>query len=79
MQEVFDLCTNSEGGITWDIAYDMPIFYRRFNIKKIIERREKEREAAENKNGTITATNALQKIAQKPDKQPDYKAKVPKQ
>jgi hypothetical protein len=78
MKELFDLCTNSEGGITWDIAYDMPIFYRRFNLEQIIERREKENEAANNQKGTITEKNVMKKITQHPDKKPDFKTKAPK-
>lgn len=77
MRELFDLSTNSDGGITWDIAYNMPIFYRRFNIKKIIEKREKENEGIEKKNGTITNDNVVDKIKNTPLKKPDYRAKVP--
>ena len=41
-QEIFHLVYNSNGGFTHDEIYTMPVFLRYFNIKMLIEQREKE-------------------------------------
>ena len=45
--EIFNLVYHGKGGFTWESVYDMPIFLRRFYIKKIneyIEEQNKEHE-----------------------------------
>jgi hypothetical protein len=41
-QEIFHLVYNSNGGFTHDEIYSMPVFLRYFNIKMLIEQKEKE-------------------------------------
>lgn len=41
-QEIFHLVYNANGGFTHDEIYSMPVFLRYFNIKMLIEQKEKE-------------------------------------
>jgi hypothetical protein len=41
-QEIFHLVYNANGGFTHDEVYSMPVFLRYFNIKMLIEQKEKE-------------------------------------
>ena len=41
-QEIFHLVYNVNGGFTHDEVYSMPVFLRYFNIKMLIEQKEKE-------------------------------------
>lgn len=47
-EEIANLYYNSNGGITHDEAYSMPVFLRHFNVKWIIAQRQKEQENAAN-------------------------------
>lgn len=49
--EIFNLLYYGKGGFTWECVYSMPIFLRRFYIKKI--------------NETITAENAANEKSRK--------------
>ena len=46
-QEIFHLCYNSNGSFTHDEVYSMPSFLRHFNLKMLIEQKEKENIANE--------------------------------
>jgi len=43
-EEIFNLCYYSEGGFTQDIVYNLPIYLRRFYIRKLVDVRKKESE-----------------------------------
>lgn len=43
--EIFNLVYYGKGGFTWECVYEMPIFLRRFYIKKINEAIEEENKA----------------------------------
>ena len=51
-QEIFHLCYNSNGSFTHDEVYSMPVFLRYFNLKMLIEQRNKENKASEPKQPT---------------------------
>jgi hypothetical protein len=48
-QEIFHLVYNTNGGFTHDEVYSMPVFLRYFNIKMLIEQKEKESKQANDK------------------------------
>ena len=45
--EVFDLVYHGKGGFTWHDVYNLPVFLRRFYIKKIVKALEDKAEAIE--------------------------------
>lgn len=45
-QELFYLWYNSNGGVTHDEAYSMPVYLRNFNLRMIMEQRKKEADQA---------------------------------
>lgn len=46
-EEIFNLSYYSQGGFTQDVVYNLPIYLRRFYIKKLVDVRKKENEEAE--------------------------------
>jgi len=74
LREIHDLILNSNGGITWEEAYHMPVKYRRFHLKQIIDQREKENEEVEKQKGNITMKDMING-KKKPIKTPDFVAK----
>jgi hypothetical protein len=46
-EQIFSLSYHSQGAFTQDIAYKLPVFLRIFYLKKLIEFKEKEKEAME--------------------------------
>jgi len=46
-EQIFSLAYHSQGAFTQDIAYKLPVFLRIFYLKKLIETKEKEKEAME--------------------------------
>ena len=46
-EEVFNLAYYSQGGFTQDIVYNLPIYLRRFYIRKLVDIRNKENEQVE--------------------------------
>lgn len=48
-EEIFNLVYHSNGGFSHDEAYSMPVFLRYFNLKMLLNQKQKEKEAAENK------------------------------
>ncbi len=59
--EVLWLSMNSEGGISYNEAYHMPVAYRNLNIKKISEINKKRNEEIEKArgNGTTLSEDSL--------------------
>ena len=59
--EVLWLSMNSEGGISYNEAYHMPVSYRNLNIKKISEINKKRNEEIEKArgNGTTLSEDSL--------------------
>ncbi len=47
--EIFTLIYHSHGGFNWDDVYSMPIWLRRFYIKKLVETKNEENKAREGK------------------------------
>ena len=45
--EVFDLVYHGKGGFSWTDVYNLPVFLRRFYIKKIIKALDDKAEAIE--------------------------------
>lgn len=45
-QEIFHLVYNSNGGFTHDEVYSMPVYLRYFNMKMLIDQKEKEAKQA---------------------------------
>ena len=56
--EIFTLIYHSHGGFNWADIYSMPIWLRKFYIKKLIETREAEKKAA-NPNAKENASKRL--------------------
>jgi hypothetical protein len=46
-EEIFNLCYYSQGGFTQDVVYNLPIYLRRFYIRKLVDIRTKENEQVE--------------------------------
>lgn len=46
-EQIFSLSYHSQGAFTQDIAYKLPVYLRIFYLKKLIETKEKEKEAME--------------------------------
>ena len=46
-EQIFSLSYHSQGAFTQDIAYKVPVFLRIFYLNKLIEFKEKEKEAME--------------------------------
>jgi len=44
-EQIFSLAYHSQGAFTQDIVYKLPVFLRIFYLKKLIETKEKEKEA----------------------------------
>jgi hypothetical protein len=49
-EQIFSLSYHSQGAFSQDIAYKLPVFLRIFYLKKLIETKEKEKEAMEKSN-----------------------------
>ncbi len=49
--DIFHLVCNSNGGFTHDEVYTMPVFLRYFNLKMLIEQKDKESKQANNSSG----------------------------
>lgn len=52
-QEIFHLIYNSNGGITHDEAYSLPIYLRYFYIRMLLEQKQRESEAYSDKNNQV--------------------------
>lgn len=48
-EEIFNLVYHSNGGFSHDEIYTMPVFLRYFNLKMLLNQKQKEKEASENK------------------------------
>ncbi len=46
-EQIFSLSYHSQGAFTQDIAYKLPVYLRIFYLKKLIDVKEKEKEAME--------------------------------
>ena len=49
-EQIFNLSYHSQGAFTQEIAYKLPVFLRIFYLKKLIETKEKEKDAMEKSN-----------------------------
>jgi hypothetical protein len=49
-EQIFSLAYNSQGAFTQDIVYNLPVYLRIFYLKKLIEFKEKEKEAMDKSN-----------------------------
>jgi uncharacterized membrane protein (DUF106 family) len=61
---------NSQGGISYTEAYNMPIAYRLINIKKlsdIIKKHNEEMEKAQSKGSTLSMEDLTKRKEQMPD------------
>jgi uncharacterized membrane protein (DUF106 family) len=61
---------NSQGGISYTEAYNMPISYRLINIKKlsdIIKKHNEEMEKAQSKGSTLSMEDLTKRKEQMPD------------
>jgi hypothetical protein len=61
LEEIHSLCYFGQGGFTHDDVYNMPIRYRHYHIKKIIEHVEKQNEEI---------ANQTKSLENKPDNKP---------
>ena len=43
-EEIFNLCYYSQGAFTQDVVYNLPVYLRRFYIRKLVDVRTKENE-----------------------------------
>jgi hypothetical protein len=64
---------NSQGGISYTEAYNMPISYRLINIKKLSDIIKKHNEEMEKANSKGTTMN-MEDLAKRKDQTPDYKS-----
>ena len=62
-EQIFSLAYHSQGAFTQDIAYKLPVFLRLFYLKKLIEFKEKEKEAMENSGKTPNKSVSRPNIA----------------
>jgi hypothetical protein len=53
---LFDLVFHGNGGFSWDNVYNMPIWARKFYIKKIIDFKEAQRKAEEQQSNKIKSS-----------------------
>ena len=53
--EIFNLYYYSNGGITHDEAYSMPVYRRIFNLNRIVQEKRKESEAAKSQEQDMTS------------------------
>ena len=65
-QEIFHLAYNSNGGFTHDEIYSMPVFLRYFNLRMLIEQKEKENKQAQSAEKSTS-------ISKKPASMPNVK------
>lgn len=56
-QEIFHLVYNSNGGFTHDEVYSMPVVLRYFNIRMLIEQKEREKSQAKETESERPAMN----------------------
>lgn len=69
--EILWLCMNSEGGISYTEAYNMPVAYRALNIKKISEIIKERNEEINKQNGKGTSFS-MEDLAKKKEELPDF-------
>ena len=51
-EEIFQFVYNSNGGFTHDELYSMPIYLRYFNMKLLVNQKQKEKETSEKQPNT---------------------------
>lgn len=61
MSECFELTYHGGGGFSYSEVWNMPVFHRRYNLKKINEYLEKVRQAQEEQNNVITEKTDIKK------------------
>lgn len=69
--EVLWLSMNSEGGISYTEAYNMPVAYRILNIKKIIEIIKQRNEEMEKARGKGTSFS-MEDLSKRKEELPDF-------
>ena len=70
-EEIFNLAYYSQGGFTQDIAYNLPVYLRRFYLRKLVDVRKKENEEAERAQAKAKAS------AKKPSKPTGARPSMP--
>ena len=68
-QEIFHLIYNSNGSITHDEAYSMPVYLRYFYLKMLIDQKQKENELSKDKDNSSyspTQKNSVRNTIKKP-------------
>ena len=55
-EEIFTLIYHSHGGFNWSDVYSMPIWLRKYYIKKLVETKQEERAPAKNNTSNKMAT-----------------------
>jgi hypothetical protein len=64
-QEIFHLVYNANGGFTHDEIYSMPVFLRYFNIKMLIEQKDREAKQSSDSRGE-DGPSSTPRVAPKP-------------
>jgi hypothetical protein len=60
-EEIFSLCYYGQGGFTQSEVYDLPVYLRKFYLKKLIEAKQKE--ADEYKKSSSTSGSSIARPA----------------
>jgi hypothetical protein len=66
-EEIFNLCYHSQGAFNQSIAYNLPIYLRRFYARKLVELKNKE-------NDEIKSAQAKAKTNSKPASKPSTRS-----
>ena len=67
-EEIFNLSYYSQGGFTQDIVYNLPVYLRRFYLRKLVDVRKKENEEVEK--AKSKASSSSKPISRPPPKRP---------
>ena len=62
-EQIFSLSYHSQGAFTQDIAYKLPVYLRIFYLKKLIDAKEKEKEAMEKGSKSSSKPNSRPNIS----------------
>ena len=69
--EILWLSMNTNGGISYEMAYHMPIAYRLINIKKVADKIKEHNDAVDKANNKGT-TMSMEDLAKRKDFKPDF-------
>jgi hypothetical protein len=71
--EILWLSMNTNGGISYEMAYHMPVAYRLINIKKVADKIKEHNEKIEQANNKGTSMS-MEDLTKRKDFKPDYVA-----